>query len=233
MQAIAYLESPFKEKFGLPRQPGLIKSVYAYIAMTPTYSNPDAFKGITGYSHLWIQFLFHEVPEQNEFKPMVRPPRLGGNEKIGVFACRSPFRPNRLGLSLVELKGIEQDNDQLRLKIACPDILDGTPILDIKPYIPYADSAHNAVCELASQAPEKRLQVSFSSRALETLRKLEAEQDTYSQLASLIDETVSYDPRPAYKSAIDNKEYGLRLFDLDVKWVVNEDIATIVDIVRI
>jgi tRNA-Thr(GGU) m(6)t(6)A37 methyltransferase TsaA len=230
MQTIAYLSSPFKQKFGLPRQAGMIKSTDAFILMQPPFNDPNAFRGITEFSHLWLQFLFHENIDDIDFRPMVRPPRLGGNEKVGVFACRSPFRPNGIGLSLVEFKELIVNRGNVSLRIACPDLLDGTPIIDIKPYIPYADTASGARGGFADGAPSQNLHVEFSDKAKKKLSLIEEQRAGYEKLKDLIIETLSFDPRPAYKSASDKKKYGLRLYEFDVTWTIKNDLAFVSDV---
>jgi len=214
---IAYIESPFKEKFGIPRQSGLIQSVSGYVRFLSPYDQEEAFRGLERFSHIWISFRFHQHPS-NTWRPLVRPPRLGGNHKLGVYATRSSFRPNSLGLSLVELKKIHRQSSVCYLEIGCPDLLDGTPVYDIKPYIPYADCRPGATAGFASEAPKPSLTVHFSNSAEENLTQLDTE--TYPNLGQLIRETVSYDPRPAYKSDDDNKVYAMRLWDLDVRFQV-------------
>lgn len=231
IKPIGQVCSPFKDKFGLPRQANLLTSTSATIELYPPYSEPDAFRGLAGFTHIWLTFAFHKN-NSSEWRPLIRPPRLGGNEKIGVFASRSPFRPNGLGLSLVELKQVSIKDNAVQLKIACPDLLDGTPIFDIKPYIHYADSTSNSKCAYAEEAPKAKLEVSFKAQA--QARVTEIQQHYPSNLLQLIVETLSYDPRPAYKiNKADEKIYKLRLYDLDISFRVDERKASVIDIIRL
>ena len=144
LQPVGILHSPYKEKFAVPRQPGLVPSARARLELLPPCNDAQTLRGIEQFSHLWLIFQFHECASQG-WHPTVRPPRLGGNERVGVFASRSPFRPNGLGLSVVQLLGVHQQGPRLWLELAGIDLVDGTPILDIKPYVPYADS-HPQAC---------------------------------------------------------------------------------------
>jgi len=223
---IGILRSPFKEKFGIPRQPGLINSVSAYVDLITPYNIPDSVRGLDRFSHIWLSFKFHK--NNADWKPLVRPPRLGGNKKVGVFASRSSFRPNSLGLSVVELRAITNNNKQVSLEIACPDMINGTPIYDIKPYIAYADSIPDAASGFASTPPLKKFQVNFNHRSLHKLTLLDIEFGV--ALKSLIIESLEYDPRPAYKKAGDSKQYGITLYDFNIVWVVSGCLIEVIDI---
>ncbi len=212
---IGVVESCFKQKFGIPRQPGLAPSTQAKIWIYPPFNNPDAFDGLSESSHLWIQFVFHKTPQSKPWRPKVRPPRLGGNKSLGVFATRSPNRPNPIGLSVVKNEGLEVDGDKLCVCISGIDLLEGTPVLDIKPYIPYADIIPSATNTMAHSAP-KLLPVSFSGRARQFCQNYQL--DTGTDLISLIDETLGQDPRPQYQSNIDGRVYAMLLLKLDVQW---------------
>lgn len=226
---IGIIHSPFKEKFGIPRQTGLIKSCMAEIELYKPYNCPDSVKDLNQFSDIWLVFGFHQ--NQNTWKAMVRPPRLGGNKKVGVFASRSPFRPNGLGLSRVELKEVDITNNQARLKIACPDLVDGTPIYDIKPYIHYADSNEKAVCGFAEAAPIEQLKVEFSLNAISDLKKFDA--IAYGDLKLFITEILVQDPRPAYKNNNESKNYGFKIYDLNIIWSQNNSTALVESIDRI
>lgn len=222
---IATVCSPFKEKFGIPRQSVLIKHAEGKLVFIPPFDNPDAFIGLQGFSHIWLQFGFHKnVREQ--FKPSVRPPRLGGNASLGVFATRASYRPNALGLSLVELRSLETENGSTSLTISCPDLLDGTPIYDIKPYVEYTDRPKNPVSGFASTEPEARIKVKFSEKAVAFLEG-EPKKEGCENLQLFISEIISFDPRPAYHQGTKNREYGMRIFNLDVKWSVENELATV------
>ena len=219
LEIIATVSSPFKEKFGIPRQPRLADSVVSQIIFKPKFNAFEYVKGIKQHSHIWLLFLFHQNLAQG-YKAQVRPPRLGGNEKIGVFATRATFRPNGIGMSAVKLLNAEQVDSQVMLTVEGADLLDGTPIVDIKPYIPYSDCLPEAHSEMAQEQQEQGLVVEFSEQAKLQLNDLDLEPNP--NLLSLIKQVLEQDPRPAYKKAkTDNKEYGIRLYDLNIKWQVN------------
>lgn len=214
---IAITRSCFRDKFGVPRQPGLTRFAHADLVIQPPYDREDAFRGLETASHLWLTFQFHEAVRA-EWRPVVRPPRLGGNKKIGVFASRSPFRPNSLGLSVVRNEGLGRDDGgRLVLQIGDHDLIDGTPILDIKPYLPFADSVPEATLGWADSAPTERLSVVFLDAAQEQLARLSAAQ--YPDLQGLIEDVVSYDPRPSFRRGRDEERiYGAHLYDLNVRF---------------
>lgn len=215
ISSIGTISSCFKEKFGIPRQPGLVKSAPAQLILNQSFTR-NSVSGLSGFSHIWLNFVFHET-YQKPWKEMVRPPRLGGNEKVGVFASRSPFRPNGLGLSVVELSHIEQQGDRVVLHLLGCDLLDGTPIVDIKPYLPYADAIPDATGGFAPGFPDKAMQVHFSEGAREDCNQaqLRLQQD----VLSVIEGVLRLDPRPSYKKGEVNKRiYSMKLFDFDLKW---------------
>jgi len=222
---IGVVRSPYQEKFAIPRQPGLAM-VDATIELTPLYADPAAVEGLEQFSHLWVIFVFHAVDAQRlgEWRPQVRPPRLGGNEKLGVFATRSTHRPNPIGLSVVELLRIDT-NEGVKLHIRGADLLDGTPVLDIKPYLPYADAIENARAGFAPSAPA-RLQVRWCSEALAAAR-------TYSAtLQQVVEEVLSFDPRPAYQDD-PARIYGVLLAGCNVRFRIDESGAEIVDVTSV
>ena len=232
LQPIGIIHSPYKEKFGTPRQPGLVSSQCS-IELIPPYNQRQALKGLEGFSHLWISFIFDQAirdpqsnPQSNNWQPTVRPPRLGGNEKIGVFASRSPFRPNNLGLSVAKILDIEQQDKKLFIHVEGLDIIDGTPVVDIKPYIPYVDAVADAKEGFATGQPEKKLGVEFSEQANQ---QLENTQNTEA-LKQLIVEVLQLDPRPAYKQQEQQGEYGILLDDFNVRWVIQDRAAIVVSI---
>ncbi|KKN25501.1 hypothetical protein LCGC14_0884100 [marine sediment metagenome] len=213
---IAITRSCFNDKFGVPRQPGLTRYARADLIIQPPYNREDAFRGLDTASHLWLIFQFHEAVRA-EWRPGVRPPRLGGNQKMGVFASRSPFRPNSLGLSVVRNEGLVQKGDHLALQISDHDLIDGTPILDIKPYLPFADSVPDAGLGWADTAPTERLEVVFLPEAEAQLAVLSPEH--YPDLKLLITDIVSYDPRPSFRRGRDEARiYGAHLYDLNVRF---------------
>jgi tRNA-Thr(GGU) m(6)t(6)A37 methyltransferase TsaA len=229
IKPIGTLHSPFKEKFGIPRQPGLILSAHALIELFPPYNDPNAFKGLDTFSHIWLTFGFHQNSVE-KWKPLVRPPRLGGNEKVGVFASRSSFRPNGLGMSVVKLIDIETRMHSTSLKIECPDMLDGTPIFDIKPYIAYSDSIMDAQCGFAQEEPQAKLAVKFTKQSVLELNYLEPELPN--NIEQLISEALSLDPRPAYhhKESNSDRIYGIRLYDFNIRWRVKSGCAEVISI---
>ncbi len=227
-KSIGIIHSPFKEKFGIPRQPGLVAEAKCVLELLPPYSAPEAVAGIEGYSHVWIQFLFHRSARE-EWQPMVRPPRLGGNTKVGVFASRSPYRPNPIGLSVVKLERVDVVNGRAELHLSGGDMVDGTPVLDIKPYIAYADSIPDAVSGFAPEPPGNRLRVTFSEQAE---RQLAVREDV-DELSGLIIGLLALDPRPAYRGESDGERiYGMRLYDFDLRWRVHAGCAEVVGLER-
>ena len=223
LNAIGFVHSGFREKFAVPRQPGLVNSMTSVIEMLPAYSQPDAYRALQDFSHLWVIFLFHQCLGK-EWRNTVRPPRLGGNERVGVFASRSPFRPNPIGLSVVELLNVEFSGEVCKLHIRGADIIDGTPVLDIKPYIPYADNvnASNGYALI----PEPTMQVEFTADALKSV--VAAGERSGQPLAEIIQDLLSFDPRPAYRASADKEaEYGVRLFDCNIRFRVKENRITV------
>lgn len=211
---VAMARTPFKQKFAIPRQAGLV-DIPAVIELLPPFNQALAVEGLEDVSHIWLTFLFHRHLEQ-EANLQVRPPRLGGNQKIGVFATRSSFRPNGLGQSLVKLECIEVTQNGVFLHVTGLDLLDGTPIVDIKPYLPYADIKTDAVNGIASDKPEMRLDVQWSSQALQ---QLQAIKDPDPQQFKLwIDQLIAFDPRPAYKHNEAGGHYAMQLFAWDIHW---------------
>ena len=189
MKVIAKIYTDFKEKFGIPRQSGLVSTLESKIVFEPKYRNSDALRGIEEYSHLWILWKFSEVPENDKFNPTVRPPRLGGNKKMGVFATRSPYRPNPIGLSSVKLLRLEETDEGTVLIVSGADMLNGTPIYDIKPYLPYTDIHSDAVGGFADEKLSYKLEVEFPEELLIKIPESKRE--------GLI-ELLSEDPRPSY-----------------------------------
>lgn len=211
LEKIGILRSCYQEKFAVPRQPGLAPSAWATLELLPPYNQPETVEGLVAFSHLWLTFVFHENLEKG-WKPRVRPPRLGGNLKQGVFATRSTFRPNGLGLSVVKLEGIDL-NEGVKLKLSGIDLVDGTPVVDIKPYLPWADSLPEAQANWAPEAPQLH-PVVFSEQALQQLGARPENQG----LMQLIQEVLSQDPRPAYQKASSERLYGVRLAGVNVRF---------------
>jgi len=230
LEPIAEIHSPFREKFATPRQPGLAPSVTATIKFYPGFATPEAVRGLEGFSHLWLIFLFHQN-WQKGWKPTVRPPRLGGNQRVGVYASRSPFRPNPIGLSAVKLLAIHNDHGEISLDVQGADLIDGTPIFDIKPYIAYGDSLPDARSGFAESMPGSPLQVRFSAIAQQQLQKFQSESP---QLETMLTEILTLDPRPAYRQGKeDSQEYGVSFDRYDVQWKILGTELLILNITRI
>ncbi len=220
--AIGIVHSCFKEKFGIPRQPGLAPLACAEIELLPPYDDRAAFEGLEGCTHLWIQFVFHANRHLNrhenkreEWKAKIKPPRLGGNKTLGVFATRSPTRPAPIGLSVVRLRGIIERDGKLLVQISGVDLLEGTPVLDIKPYVPYADCVLEAENTFAA-APPELITVDISARLM--AQCVEYWKRTGTDLAGLITQILQQDPRPQYQQPEPERIYGMKLLDLDVRW---------------
>ncbi|MCG8613710.1 MAG: tRNA (N6-threonylcarbamoyladenosine(37)-N6)-methyltransferase TrmO [Pseudomonadales bacterium] len=216
---IGIVESGFKEKFGVPRQPRLTH-IRSKIRMLPPFNTPDAFEGLEQFSHIWLSFVFHQT-QNTHWRPKVRPPRLGGNRKMGVFATRSTVRPNPLGLSAVRLIAIETLDSGVTLVVEGADLMDNTPIIDIKPYLPFSDQIPDATGGFAENAPEAKLKVVFSSTAQDYLLSLGKQ-----EITDTIIEVLSLDPRPAYHSDPE-RQYGIHLFDFNVQWRCAENVAIV------
>ena len=220
IRVIAHIQSDFQEKFGIPRQSGLVEALRATVVFEPEYRNPDALRGIEGFSHLWLIWQFSEAVRA-DWSPTVRPPRLGGNTRMGVFATRSPFRPNAIGLSCVRLEAVRQDPVLgTVLEVSGADLLDGTPIYDIKPYLPYADCRPEAVGGFAASAPESGLRVDCPA---ELLSKVPPEK----QEALL--GVLAQDPRPSYQDD-PQRVYGMRFGGLEVRFTVDGALLTVREI---
>jgi tRNA-Thr(GGU) m(6)t(6)A37 methyltransferase TsaA len=225
LETIARVRSPYREKFGIPRQAGLVEAAVGWIVMLPPYDAPEMFAGLRDFSHIWVSFIFHGTRGRG-WRRRVRPPRLGGNRRMGVFATRSPFRPNHLGLSLVELLAIEQGSG-VRLRVAGLDLLDGTPVVDLKPYLPYADARPDALAGFAAERPADALPVRFTGPADRVLAR-RADGET---LRRLIVQTLALDPRPAYRSEGEStRVYGLPLIDVDVRWRVRTGVVEVCEL---
>ncbi len=212
--AIGIIHSCFKEKFGIPRQPGLVPLSTAQLELLPPYNDRDALDGLEACSHIWVQFVFH-ANKRDEWKPKVKPPRLGGNKSLGVFATRSPTRPAPIGLSVVKLDGIVELDGKLLLNLSGIDLLDGTPVLDIKPYVPYVDLVPEAINHFASSAP-KLIAVEFTSDCVAFCN--DYRQKNNIDLGELIRQILQQDPRPQYQEPEPERIYGMKLLDLDVQW---------------
>lgn len=234
MQPVATIRSCYPQRFGIPRQPGLVKSATASVVFDATQDNALSVRGIESFTHVWIIFIFHKQSYRG-FKPLVQPPRLGGKKTMGVYATRSPNRPNPVGLSAVRLDRVEYGEKEIQLHVVGGDFLDGTPVLDIKPYVPFADSLPDAQSEWAVSA-EPLLPVTWSAPAVTELATAElatAEQmqNGLQPLRRLIEETLALDPRPAHERGKDGKPgqtWGMMIEHVDVKWQVVDGTAEVV-----
>ena len=220
LRVIARMESDFPDKFGIPRQSGLT-SLASRIVFEPEFRDPNALRGIEGWSHLWILWIFSEAVRPGR-SPTVRPPRLGGNERVGVFATRSPFRPNNIGLSSVKLERVEHtENEGDVLIVSGADLMDGTPIIDIKPYIPYADAHPEASGGFAAEKFGKKLKVVFPEELLSRVEPGKREG---------LKDLLAEDPRPAVQDDPE-RVYGMRFSDVEIKFVVSDGVLTVVDVI--
>ncbi|MCQ2029727.1 tRNA (N6-threonylcarbamoyladenosine(37)-N6)-methyltransferase TrmO [Stutzerimonas zhaodongensis] len=222
---VGYMRSCFKEKFAIPRQPHLAPAARGMLELIPPFDQAHALDGLEQVSHVWLLFLFHQALEA-EPRLRVRPPRLGGNTMVGVFATRSTHRPNGIGQSVVRLERIEPG----RLYLSGIDLLDGTPVIDIKPYVPYADAITDAHNGLAEGAP-KRIEVQWTETSLYQARSEAARLNE--PLHALIEQCLAQDPRPAYQTPSPERRYGTRLWDVDVRWhYTNLTTITVLEVVR-
>ena len=221
MNIIAHLHNDFPTKFGLPRQSGLVDTLESVIVFEPEYRIPEALRGLEEFSHLWLIWQFHQA-QREDWSPTVRPPKLGGNTRLGVFATRSPFRPNPIGLSCVKLLGVEQTEDRgVVLRVAGADLMDGTPIFDIKPYIPYADSYPEALGGFTDTAGDFLLEVDFPAPLLELLPECKR--------AAAVG-VLSHDPRPSYQRK-PGRVYGLPFAGFDIRFTVAGETLTVCQVV--
>ena len=220
IEIIARMHSDFSTKFGIPRQSGLVEELKSTIVFEPKFRNPDALRGIEDFSHLWLIWQFSEAV-RSDWSPTVRPPRLGGNTRMGVFATRSPFRPNHLGLSSVKLLGVEHTAQYgTVLHVGGADLMDGTPIFDIKPYIPYGDCHPEATGGFTDAAGDFLLEVEFPAQLLNKLPEAKRE-------AAIA--VLTHDPRPSYQRKPD-RVYGLTFAGFDIRFSVCEDILTVLEV---
>ena len=220
IQEIAHIESDFSEKFGIPRQSGLVEELTAKIVFTPDYRAPEAVRGLEDFSHIWLIWQFSKAVREH-WSPTVRPPRLGGNTRMGVFATRSPFRPNAIGLSCVRLLKVEPNTPEGPvLTVAGADLMDGTPILDIKPYIPYADCQMEATGGFTDTAGEFLLKVEFPPELLSMVPE-----DRREALIGVL----RHDPRPSYQRKPE-RVYGMEFAGWNIRFRVAEDVLTVVEV---
>ncbi|MCR6545126.1 tRNA (N6-threonylcarbamoyladenosine(37)-N6)-methyltransferase TrmO [Dehalobacterium formicoaceticum] len=221
MEIIARIHTDFPTKFGIPRQSGLVDALKGMVVFEPAYRNPDALKGLEGFSHIWLIWAFSETV-RDTWSPTVRPPRLGGNKRTGVFATRSPFRPNPIGLSAVKLDGIELLPDLGPvLHVSGADLMDNTPIYDIKPYLPYTDSHPEAVGGFADELEDAKLEVEFPDQWLHIIPD---------ELREALLGVLAQDPRPSYQNNPE-RVYGLDFGKFDIRFTVRETLLTVCEVV--
>lgn len=239
-EPIGILNTCFKEKFGIPRQARLVPGAFGVIQLRNDPLLRNAVRELERFSHLWVIFVFHQHDAKN-WKPSIRPPRLGGAKKVGVLASRSPHRPNPIGISAVKLEKIDfEAQEGIEIHVSGIDCLDGTPVLDIKPYIPYADAIPEASAGWAEE-PIERVPVVFSDQAMHSIRSLVAVGKYPQNIQDLIQGMLELDPRPAFQkrqmprqsAQAEGASYGFRLFDFDVKWRIEGQQFCVVDVVRL
>ncbi|MFW2365921.1 MAG: tRNA (N6-threonylcarbamoyladenosine(37)-N6)-methyltransferase TrmO [Desulforhopalus sp.] len=210
---IGVIHSCFTEKFGIPRQPGMVKSATARLELFTDYGREEMVRGLTQFSHLWVQFLFHQVIVEG-WKPTIRPPWLGGRKRVGIFASRSPHRPNHIGMSAVRLEKIVREKNRFFLELSGVDFLDKSPVLDIKPYVPYSDCVESATCGYA-HGRQSEVDVRFSSEAEDFCKGYKVE--TGRNIYQLIGEMIRHDPRPASQKK-NKSSFGMLLWDVNIRW---------------
>ncbi|MFY8275051.1 tRNA (N6-threonylcarbamoyladenosine(37)-N6)-methyltransferase TrmO [Pseudoalteromonas sp. SSDWG2] len=214
---IGHIRSPYKQKFAIPRQPRLVDSAKAQLILDEPFNNEEFVRGIEEFSHIWVLFRFHETADKG-YSALVRPPRLGGNARKGVFATRATFRPNAIGMSAVELLKVECKGAKVVLHLGGVDLLDGTPVIDIKPYLPYSDAMLDASAGFADTRPHTQMTVDFSEQALQFI----AATDAQLELKKFITQVLQQDPRPAYKkNKAGMQSYGMTLYNYNIRWHVD------------
>lgn len=230
IQKIATISTPFNQKFGIPRQPNL-SVAKGIITFEDTFDDANMLKGIDSYSHLWLLFVFHQTIDRG-WKSTVKAPRLGGNSTMGVFASRSTHRPNAIGMSVVKNKGLHPINGKKKLMVEGVDLVNGTPLVDIKPYLHYADSVDSATDSLNQLRPIPQREVIFENNVKPQLTEISRRHSDFTQLVC---EVLAQDPRPAYKQPLDNddKTYKVSLYNFDISFIVKEGIVVVTQIVAL
>ena len=224
IESIAVIHNEYKDKFGIPRQSGLTEDVISTIVFEPKYRDDNSLRGLEEFSHIWLLWNFSEADSSKDWFPTVRPPRLGGNKRIGVFATRSPFHPNRIGMSLVKIVSIEKSSSHgTVIKVSGADLLDGTPIIDIKPYLTISDCKPDAVCSYSDEKKDKSLEVSIPEEITNTIP---------CDILSVISSILSQDPRPSYHND-PARVYTMSYSDYEIKFTVNNNLLTVVSILKI
>ena len=227
-EPIGMIRSCFPEKFGVPRQPRLVPAATAELELLAPFARAEAVRGLSGFSHIWVIFLFHQCLDEG-WRPTVRPPLLGGRKRVGVFASRSPFRPNPIGISAVELVEVQVETGRVALLLRGVDLVDGTPVLDIKPYVPYTDAIPDARGGFACAEPSSDLRVDFTQTALDQVQR--ADPDGSLQLRDLIAQVLRQDPRPGYLDRYPERtEFGMRLYGLNIHWRLEGRTAWVVSV---
>ena len=230
LSPIGFIHTPYKEKFSVPRQPNLVQDGVGIVELLPPYNSPEAVRGLEQFSHLWLIFHFDHI-QPGKWQATVRPPRLGGNQRVGVFASRATHRPNPLGLSKAELRQVECINGKVFLHLGAVDLVDGTPIFDIKPYIAYADCEPAAQSGFAQEKPAAKLNVSFTEPAFNAVLKYEVKRP---HLARFIRQVIEQDPRPAYQQGKPSERiYGISLYEFNVKWRIKAGTVDMVEVLEI
>lgn len=217
LETIGILRSPFREKFGVPRQPGLLRGLRCELEIRPEFSADDFWRGLDEFSHLWLVWRFHlDEGRGGRRRPTVRPPRLGGEERRGVFATRSGFRPNGLGLSLVRLRGLRRTGNAMVLELGAADLVDGTPVVDVKPYLAWAEARPDAEGGFAAEPPSATREVVLNARVRDQI----AARSELPDLEEFIVDLLSLDPRPAWdrREVPEDRVFGIRLHDFDLRW---------------
>jgi tRNA-Thr(GGU) m(6)t(6)A37 methyltransferase TsaA len=224
---IGIIHSPCKEKFAVPRQSGLAPELLATIEILKPYDRDEAFISLEGFSHIWVLGIFHQSLRE-DWQPTVRPPRLGGKEKVGVFASRSPFRPNPVSLSVFKLEGIERCDGKLYINVSGIDLVDETPVIDIKPYVEYADRPSAVISGYTDKVAKPCLSVEFTETALQQCRRYEKQAEL--DLQQLITRLIALDPRPAYRIDESVQQYGLTVYEFNVSFEVQGQHARIISV---
>ena len=234
MPIIGYMNSPYREKFGIPRQPNLVE-IESYIEMSEPYNDVLAFEGIEEFSHLWLLWQFHEnknsdnsLNQMFKFRSQVRPPRLGGNQKIGVFATRSMYRPAPIGLSVVRFKRVEKIGKSVRLYVSGSDLLNGTPILDIKPYIQYSDAIQDSISGYAQDEPSRKVVVWTQNAQLQQSQLLK-QSILNKKVLDELEQVLSLDPRPAYQNDAE-RVYGMCFAEVNIRFTVDDQNVTVINV---
>ncbi len=232
-QKIGVIESPWNEKFAIPRQPGLVSEANARLVLESPFNTEQCVAELSQFSHIWVLFIFHKTMAKG-WNPQVRPPRLGGNKKVGVFASRSTFRPNPIGMSAVKLAGVSLEQGKAVLQLKGIDLVNGTPVIDIKPYIPYSDNVALASGGYADNPPDATMPVQFTDDVLQDIEALQQQApEYYGNLTDFISQVLQQDPRPAYKQQNTKRQlYGVHLYDFDLRWFVEDNVTTVYEIER-